>query len=96
MICVTGAGGTVGSELIKQLESAHVPFRAAFFSVEKAEVYARAGSMLLSLTTTARRRFVRRFRDVTNCFFWGRTCRPRRSSNSMRSKRHSGSGYGTL
>lgn len=37
MICVTGAGGTVGSELIKQLESAHVPFRAAFFSVEKAE-----------------------------------------------------------
>ena len=37
MICVTGAGGTVGSELIKQLESAHAPFRAAYFSVEKAE-----------------------------------------------------------
>ncbi len=37
MICVTGAGGTVGSELIKQLESAKAPFRAAYFSKEKAE-----------------------------------------------------------
>ncbi len=37
MICVTGAGGTVGSELIKQLESANAPFRAAYFSKEKAE-----------------------------------------------------------
>ena len=37
MICVTGAGGTVSSELIKQLESAKAPFRAAHFSNEKAE-----------------------------------------------------------
>ena len=37
MICVTGAGGTVGSELMKQLESANAPFRAAYFSKEKAE-----------------------------------------------------------
>jgi len=37
MICVTGAGGTVGSEVIKQLESAKAPFRAAYFSNEKAE-----------------------------------------------------------
>ena len=37
MICVTGAGGTVGSELIKELESAHAPFRAAYFSFGKAE-----------------------------------------------------------
>ncbi len=37
MICVTGAGGTVSSELIKQLESASAPFRAAHFSNEKAE-----------------------------------------------------------
>ena len=37
MICVTGAGGTVGSELIKELESAHAPFRATYFSFEKAE-----------------------------------------------------------
>ena len=37
MICVTGAGGTVGSELIQQLKSANVPFRAAYYSKEKAE-----------------------------------------------------------
>ncbi len=37
MICVTGAGGTVGKEVIKQLESAKAPFRAAYFSNEKAE-----------------------------------------------------------
>ena len=37
MICITGAGGTVGSEVIKQLESAKAPFRAAYFSNDKAE-----------------------------------------------------------
>ncbi len=37
MICVTGAGGTVGSGVIKQLESAKAPFRAAYFSNEKTE-----------------------------------------------------------
>ena len=37
MICVTGPGGTVGREVITQLESANVPFRAAYFSREKAE-----------------------------------------------------------
>lgn len=37
MICVTGAGGTVGSEVVKELESAQVPFRAAYFSKKKLE-----------------------------------------------------------
>ena len=37
MICVTAASGTVGSEVIKQLDSAKAPFRAAYFSKEKAE-----------------------------------------------------------
>ena len=37
MICVTGAGGTVGGEVIKQLESAKAPFHAAYFSNEKAD-----------------------------------------------------------
>ena len=37
MICVTGAGGTVGREVVKQLETAKAPFRAAYFSNEKAE-----------------------------------------------------------
>src|SRR5262245_39982696 len=37
MICVTGAGGTLGSELVRQLGAARVPFRAAFFSEAKAK-----------------------------------------------------------
>lgn len=37
MICVTGAGGTVGREVVKQLVSANAPFRAAYFSNDKAE-----------------------------------------------------------
>ncbi len=37
MICVTGAGGTVSSEVIRQLESAKAPFRGAYFSSKKAE-----------------------------------------------------------
>jgi uncharacterized protein YbjT (DUF2867 family) len=37
MICVNGASGTLGSEVIKQLESLEAPFRGAFFSSQKAE-----------------------------------------------------------
>jgi uncharacterized protein YbjT (DUF2867 family) len=37
MICVTGAGGTVGSEIVKQLKQAKASFRAAYFSNKKAE-----------------------------------------------------------
>jgi uncharacterized protein YbjT (DUF2867 family) len=37
MICVTGAGGTLGSEVLAQLLSAGAPARAAFHSDDKAE-----------------------------------------------------------
>ena len=37
MICVTGAGGTVGSELVRQLTDSKVAFRAAHFSEAKAK-----------------------------------------------------------
>lgn len=37
MICVTGAGGTVGSEVIAQLQAAGAAFRATYFSPGKAE-----------------------------------------------------------
>jgi len=37
MICITGAGGTVGSEVLKQLNSTGSPSRAAYFSTEKAD-----------------------------------------------------------
>jgi uncharacterized protein YbjT (DUF2867 family) len=37
MICITGAGGTVGREVIQQLELAKVSFRAAYFSKDKVD-----------------------------------------------------------
>jgi uncharacterized protein YbjT (DUF2867 family) len=37
MICVTGASGTLSSEVITQLESANAPLRAAYFSTIGAE-----------------------------------------------------------
>src|SRR5215813_9967263 len=41
MICVTGARGTLSSEVITQLEAQQIPFRGAYFS-EKAAAMARA------------------------------------------------------
>ena len=37
MICITGAGGTLGSEVLRQLQSAGTPLRAAFHSSDKAD-----------------------------------------------------------
>lgn len=37
MICITGAGGTVGSEVVRQLHEAKVAFRAAYHSQAKAD-----------------------------------------------------------
>ena len=37
MILVTGAGGTVGSQVVKDLQLIQAPFKAAFHSVDKAE-----------------------------------------------------------
>jgi uncharacterized protein YbjT (DUF2867 family) len=37
MLCITGAGGTVGSEVLKQLESTNARFRVVHFSKGKAD-----------------------------------------------------------
>jgi len=37
MICVTGAGGTLGSEVLSQLQAAGAPLRAGFHSDDKAD-----------------------------------------------------------
>lgn len=44
MILITGAGGTVGSEVVKQLEATGAKFRAAFHSQSKADA-ARANGL---------------------------------------------------
>ena len=38
MICVTGASGTLSSEVIRQLKRQAIPFRAAYFSKRAAEI----------------------------------------------------------
>jgi uncharacterized protein YbjT (DUF2867 family) len=43
MICVTGAGGTVGSEVVRQLREAHAEFRAAYFSKSKVDAAQESG-----------------------------------------------------
>ena len=43
MILVTGAGGTVGSELVRRLSSSRIPFRAAYHSAAKLDSARRAG-----------------------------------------------------
>ncbi|MGB5998845.1 MAG: SDR family oxidoreductase [Thermoanaerobaculia bacterium] len=43
MICVTGASGTLSTEVIRQLESAKAPFRGAYFSDKKAEAARESG-----------------------------------------------------
>src|SRR5688572_4477387 len=43
MICDTGAGGTVGSEVVRQLQAAGAPFRAAYHSDEKARAARQKG-----------------------------------------------------
>ena len=37
MLCITGAGGTVGSEVLRQLKSTDAQFRVAYFSKGKAD-----------------------------------------------------------
>ena len=37
MICITGAGGTVGSEVLNQIKSTGAQFRVAYFSAGKAD-----------------------------------------------------------
>ena len=48
MICITGAGGTLASDLVRQLEAADIPFRAAHFSKAKADAaQARGGDAVV-------------------------------------------------
>lgn len=71
MICITGASGTLGSEIIRQLESAGTPFRAAYFSKEKAEA-ARAKGIDVVLIDYNRPELLRAaFEGCQNLFLLG-------------------------
>src|SRR5688500_13692455 len=70
MICVTGAGGTVSSEVIRQLEQ-KAPFRAAYFS-DRAAAGARARGIDAVVIDYNQPETLRRaFRDCDALFLLG-------------------------
>ena len=87
MICITGAGGTVGGEVLKQLESAKAPFRAAYFSEAKAEAARARGIDSIIIDYNRPESLRAAFRVATNCFYSGPARRIKLSLKSMRSKR---------
>lgn len=71
MICITGPGGTVGSELVRQLAAAKTPFRAAHHSEAKADA-ARADGVEVALIEYAQPDTLRAaFRGCDRLFLLG-------------------------
>lgn len=68
MVIVTGAGGTVGSEVVRQLQSAKVPFRAAHFSRNKAEASRAAGIDAVTIDYTRPETLIAAFRGMDKLF----------------------------
>ena len=71
MNCITGAGGTVGSEVVKQLESAQVPFRVAHFSKEKAEAARARGLEAVIIDYNRPETFRTAFQECDKLFLLG-------------------------
>src|SRR4051812_14966812 len=73
MILVTGAGGTVGSEVLKQLRAAGADTRAAFHSKAKAEKAKAAGIDSVTLDFADRSSITAALRGVDKLFLLGAT-----------------------
>ena len=73
MICVTGASGTLSSEVIRQLEAGDVPFRAAYFSGRSVEIARGRGIEAVVIDYNHPATLQRRFGAATRCFSSGRT-----------------------
>lgn len=71
MICITGAGGTVGREVIKQLELANVPYRAAYFSKEKVEAALAQGIDAVSIDYSRPQTLRTAFQEYDKLFLLG-------------------------
>lgn len=68
MIIVTGAGGTVGSEVVRQLQSAKAPFRAAYFSQKKTEAALARGIDAVTIDYNRPHTIVAAFRGTDKLF----------------------------
>jgi uncharacterized protein YbjT (DUF2867 family) len=73
MILVTGAGGTVGSEVLKQLREAGAEMRAAFNNPQKAERAKKQGIETVVLDFADRRSIAAALKGVDKVFLLGPT-----------------------
>ena len=73
MILVTGAGGTVGSEVLKQLRAAGATTRAGFHTKAKADKAKTAGIDAVTLDFAARPSIAAALRGVDKLFLLGAT-----------------------
>lgn len=71
MICITGAGGTVGREIVRQLESANLSFRVAYFSHDKAEAARKRGLEAVIIDYNKLETLLAAFEDCEKLFLLG-------------------------
>lgn len=67
MICVTGASGTLSSEVIRQLEAQAISFRAAYFSERTAKIAQARGVDAVTIDYNHPETFGRRSSPATPC-----------------------------
>lgn len=71
MICITGAGGTLGCEIIRQLILEKTPFRGAFFSEDKANAARRKGIEAVTIDYNRPETLQDGFKDCEKLFLLG-------------------------
>ena len=71
MICITGASGTLSSEVIRQLEGKDIPFRGAFFSERAAETARDRGIEAVTIDYNQPATLRAAFRDCDAVFLLG-------------------------
>jgi uncharacterized protein YbjT (DUF2867 family) len=71
MICITGAGGTLSTEVIRQLTSKKIAFRGAYFSEKKAEAARVRGVEAVTIDYTKPETLRVAFKDCEKLFLLG-------------------------
>lgn len=71
MICITGASGTLGGQIIRQLTSEKIPFRGAYFSEEKAQAARLKGIEAVTIDYNRPETLQEGFQDCEKLFLLG-------------------------
>jgi hypothetical protein len=86
LLCVTGPGGTLGSEVVRQLQSINSPFRAAYFSSQQADAARTKGIDAVVCDYNRPETLRAAFQGCDRLFSSARTRSIRRNSSCMPSK----------